>query len=405
MPQVTTLRWHLSPRGAGFLGIPSRGGWGMRERPQAVPSKGAALPWRVPHSPRGGPGPPGGAGRGFFQDKLRVPLPSQASAVRHPLTGTTPGGEKLARRQSSLRGLGRQCGSVRAPGSADAEGPRLAAPGTGLTAGSPLPAPRPEPAARHPLPGAAKVESPADKGRPASGPTWEGTARRDPQQQQQQQRRQQRGPECGAAHGARGARSARLRLSGAALCAFRGRRRQTGPGAARQAGEAELLNSSSRRYPSLPPSRLGPALLPPPPRDASAVRGSDPTPPLVPELLLEAGLAPQGQRAPGACPSTSDDPEYLPALRFRSPLLIHTLVPNRLPDPGPPRCHLCRQPRESFCVKGQPIGSTDWLLTATFADLTITTTSQVRYYYAHFTQEDTKAWKLAQFTIMDREGI
>lgn len=34
LPHVTALSWHLSPGGADFLGIPSRGGWGMRERPR-----------------------------------------------------------------------------------------------------------------------------------------------------------------------------------------------------------------------------------------------------------------------------------------------------------------------------------------------------------------------------------
>lgn len=33
MPHVTTLSWHLCPGGTDFLRIPSRGGWGKRERP------------------------------------------------------------------------------------------------------------------------------------------------------------------------------------------------------------------------------------------------------------------------------------------------------------------------------------------------------------------------------------
>lgn len=86
----------------------------MRERPQPVRSQGAARPRRVPCSPRGWPG----ASRTSCGPATR-PLGLGRARLPNTVSGTTPGGEKLARRQTSLRGLERQRGSAGAAGSAD----------------------------------------------------------------------------------------------------------------------------------------------------------------------------------------------------------------------------------------------------------------------------------------------
>lgn len=92
-------------------------------------------------------------------------------------------------------------------------------------------------------------------------------------------------------------------------------------------GKQRGLSRKTPPLASLPPSGLGPALLPPPPRNAGAVWGSHPPSSFGP-VLLEAGLTPTG-----------------PGLSFCSPISnlltgIHTLVA-QLPSKGPQHNVIC----------------------------------------------------------------
>lgn len=215
-------------------------------RPRELLARGAC-----PAAPRGGPAPPRGAGRGFFQDKLRARPPppgprrcaevSAGHRVRHNSrwgeTSPPPNFPSWSRALTWVRSGTRQ----RRP-----QGPRLVAPGVGPTAGSPPPVPRREPATRRPLPGAAKAKSRADKGLPAGDtappPVLPGKARL--------------GGTRSSSSSSRAARSAGLPMARTALARLgsapaRLRRAPSGGGgdrpgrgAAQRAGEAQLENSS-----------------------------------------------------------------------------------------------------------------------------------------------------------------
>lgn len=128
-------------------------------------------------------------------------------------------------------------------------------------------------------------------------------------------------------------------LGSAALCASRGRE-ETDPTEGLRRGPSWKTPPLAR----LPPTRQGPALLPPPPWSAGAAGAPTHPPPFVPALLREAGLtlAPPppggggGLSAPGAGPSK---PDY-PKVSFCSPIArpftpnTHTGGPTTSQIPG-----------------------------------------------------------------------
>lgn len=231
MPHVTTLSWHLSPRGVDCFRNPQQGVSGGSGRDPARAVSKSLFTVTVPASSKDSLGPRVIGGRGSFQNNLPVPW---ALALSNPVRGKTLGGEKPPHGQASPRSLLCQPGFAWTPGTPDAEGSR--APGAAKALGARRGADSPlssqcldgSLAPRHPLPGRRKWSSLQTKGDPhtslcpersvpgaqlqggcpASRPTWEAAALRDSQQQQQQRRQQQRGQQCWAPHGAPGLRSA-----------------------------------------------------------------------------------------------------------------------------------------------------------------------------------------------------
>ena len=264
----------------------------MRERPRLCGPQEPLSRGSCPAAP--------GVARDLRWERVGAPSrtscrPPWASAARHGVTGTTPGGEKAARRQTSLRGLGRQRGLARGPWK-PRRGGSAAPGGRGLTAGSPLPAPRGESAARRPpLPGAAEAESGADKRRPAGEaappPALPGKARLGGT----------RSSSSSGSSGSSAARSAELPMARrhfarlpALRCALpRGRRRRTQPRGCAASGRSragKLLLSPLSLPLSLPPGACpppssspgrwrGPGLRPSPSFGASASSGSGTGPP------------------------------------------------------------------------------------------------------------------------------
>lgn len=187
----------------------------------------------VPCRLRGWPGTKRGRGKGSFQDQLLCPWALALSS--QPCEKQNSGGEKLARDQISPSSLLCQRGFAWTPGTPDAKGIRAprATKVLGASLGiesrlSPPGAQTRAPLCVFHLPGTAKDEFGANKGRPPHLPlsrteespvpgwggcptsslTWEASARRDPQQQQQYGGQQQCQPQSGAPHGARALLSA-----------------------------------------------------------------------------------------------------------------------------------------------------------------------------------------------------
>lgn len=290
------------------------------------------------------------------------------------MRGKTLGGEKLARGQTSLHSLQRQRGFHWSPGTSDAEGTRARgaakAPGGGLTVGSPLPVPRYEPCSASPPPWGGERRVRRKQRRPlhlppsrGKGPRWPaGEAAPPPALPGKPRLGGTRSRSSSSSGGSSSAgRSAGLPMArgrSARLRASRGREETDETKGLRcERAKAELENSSSRLSPS---SRLGPALFPPPPRNAGAVRGSNPPPSFCASASSGSEADhPRARERQKRALAKQIILKYLSVLHLHSlSPQIHTLWgPNHLPDPGPlAQCHLCRKLRESHRNR-QPTGS------------------------------------------------